>query len=118
MAAPITPTNLDVVVGAHAYPEIQLPAGVDAKTVVYGLYLKIANSLFNNCQYNPTDNSVPFTGVGNIVNPLQLDQHESLFVKEMTCYSADGKGTWCQGTKVNGAISGIIIDKAKKPAKE
>lgn len=114
VATPVAPTsNPAVVVGAQAYPEIQLPAGVDAKTVVYGLYLKIFTHMFQDCQYNPTDNSVPFAGVGNIVNWVKLDQHESLFVKEMTCYSADGKGTWCQGTKVNGAISGIIIDKAK-----
>jgi len=114
VATPVAPTsNPAVVVGAAAYPEIQLPAGVDAKTVVYGLYLKIFKHLFQDCQYNPTNDSVPFAGVGNIVNWVQLDQHESLFVKEMTCYSADGKGTWCQGTKVNGAISGIIIDKAK-----
>ena len=114
VATPVAPTsNPAVVVGAAAYPEIQLPAGVDAKTVVYGLYLKIFKHLFQDCQYNPTDNSVPFAGVGNIVNWVQLDQNESLFVKEMTCYSTDGKGTWCPGTKVNGAISGIIIDKAK-----
>ncbi len=113
-ATPVAPTNNPaVVVGANAYPEIQLTAGVDAKTVVYGLYLKIFKHLFQDCQYNPTDNSVPFAGVGNIVNWVQLDQNESLFVKEMTCYSPDGKGTWCPGTKVNGAISGIIIDKAK-----
>lgn len=109
----VAPTNPAVVVGANAYPEIQLPAGVDAKSVVYGLYLKIFAHIFQGCQYNPTNPSMPFAGVGNIVTWLPLNQHESLFVKEMTCYSADGRGTWCPGTKVNGAISGIIIDKAK-----
>lgn len=113
VAPPIVPNNPAVVVGANMYPEVLLPAGVDAKAVVYGLYVKIANNIFQGCQYNPTHNTVPFTDVGNIANPLQLDQYEALFVKEMTCYSSDGKGTWCKGTKVEGVISGVIIDKAK-----
>ena len=117
--APIAPTgpsaptgvNPAAVVNGKVYEPITLPAGVDAKTVVYGLYLKIFNHIFQGCQYNPTNQQMPFTGSGNIANWITLDANEAMFVKEMTCYSNDGAQK-LPATPVDNAISGILIDKA------
>jgi len=107
--------NPAIVMGAKAYPPIVLPAGIDPQSVVYGLYLKVFSHIFQTCQYNPTDPATPFAAANNIAAWLPLDQHEAMFVKEMTCYSADPakRGVWCPGTPVEGAISGLLINKEK-----
>lgn len=105
--------NPAVVMGAKAYQAMVFPANVDPQTVLYGLYLKIFTHIFQTCQYNPTDPAIPFAAAGNIAAWVPLDQYEAMFIKEMTCYSTDGEGTWCPCTPVNGAISGLLIDKAK-----
>jgi hypothetical protein len=107
--------NPAIVMGAKAYPPIVLPKSVNLQSVVYGLYLKIFTHIFQTCQYNPTDPTTPFAAANNIAAWLPLDQYETMFVKEMTCYSADPakRGVWCPGTPVEGAISGLLINKEK-----
>ena len=111
---PVNPTNgynPNVVIGEHAYQPIVLPAGVNAMNVVYGLYSKIFTHIFRDCRYNPANQAMPFEMAGNIATPLVLDQHESLFVKEMTCTINNQYRT---GVRAQGSISGYLMDKERK----
>ena len=65
--------------------------------------------IFRDCRYNPSNANMPFEMAGNIATPLLLDQHETLFVKEMTC---DLNGQRRAGVLAQGSISGFIMDKA------
>ena len=112
--APVNPTNgynPNVIVGEHAYQPVVLPAGVSAMNVVYGLYHKIFLHIFRDCRYNPANPAMPFEMAGNIATPLVLDQHESLFVKEMTCTINNQYRT---GVRAQGSISGYLMDKERK----
>lgn len=106
-AAQAAPANVQV--GANMYSPITLPAGVDAKTVVYGLYVKIFAQIFQGCQYNPTLPAGAFNAPQNIKAHVPLDQNEALFVKDMTIDNGQG-GITTQ--PVQGAIIGRMIDKA------
>lgn len=102
--------NPEVQVGANMYAPVELPATVDAKTVIYGLYLKIWQHVFQGCQYNPTLTNGAFNLPQNIAALVPLNQYELMFVKEMIVDTPQGG---IQQQKVEGAIVGKMMDKAK-----
>jgi len=115
-SAPINPThgfNQNVVVpGQKAYPPFTLPAGMNPQDVINRLYVKIFMHIFRDCRYNPNNLVTPFELGGNICQPLILDPHEAMFVKEMKCITSNGHTT--DGVVVKGEISGYMTDTAGK----
>jgi len=108
---PIGSFNPNVVIepGQNAYPPINLPAGIVLQDVIDRLYLKLFMHIFRDCRYNQKNLARPFEMAGNICNPVVLDPHEALFVKEMTCI-INGEKT--QGVKSNGQVIGCMMDGA------
>jgi hypothetical protein len=100
-------------VGANAFPATTMDSATFQR-VVYNLYGKIYNQIFNSCGFNPThgEGQPFFMQGGKVTEMIELTPEEQTIVHGMECY--DEHGRIKMNAKVDNWISGRFIDKAQK----